>query len=374
VVALEWISRDPAVIVAQLQNALREGGCAAVICNTVGRSQEVYRAVRDAGLVAPHDLILFHARTPFAWRDEIERRVLSWFGKTGERPHKAIVVATQVIEQSLDLDFDVMISDLAPVDLLLQRAGRLHRHQRPPRPAPVARPRLLVAVDEGEEFPEFGSDAYVYEPYVLLRSLLVLRSRDRLILPQETAGLIEAVYGDAAPVGLSPTWEAKLTEAQRKMAREDDKEVFEARKRLVPLPGDQGLLASANADLEEDAPDVHIAFQALTRLAEPSVSLVCLHAVAGGMNTEPDGSGQAVRLDEKPDVELTGHLARHTVSVSHRGVFDYFMGQKPPSGWSEHPLLRDHRVAKFANGVYPLPGTKYTLRLSRELGLEILKE
>ena len=153
VVALEWISRDPAAIVTQLRDALREGGCAAVICNTVGRSQEVYRAVRDAGLVAPGDLILFHARTPFAWRDQIEKDVLSRFGKGGERPQKAIVVATQVIEQSLDLDFDVMISDLAPVDLLLQRAGRLHRHPRPPRPAPVAAPRLLVAVDEGEDLP-----------------------------------------------------------------------------------------------------------------------------------------------------------------------------------------------------------------------------
>ena len=146
VMALEWIARDPAAIVAQLRDALRKGGYAAVICNTVARSQEIYRAVRDADLVPEDDLILFHARTPFAWRDQIEKEVLSRFGKAGERP-KAIVVATQVIEQSLDLDFDVMISDLAPVDLLLQRAGRLHRHPRPSRPAPVAAPRLLVAVD-----------------------------------------------------------------------------------------------------------------------------------------------------------------------------------------------------------------------------------
>ena len=136
--------------------------------------------------------------------------------QAGERPQKAIVVATQVIEQSLDLDFDVMISDLAPVDLLLQRAGRLQRHSRPPRPAPVAVPRLLVAVDEGEIFPDFGNDAYVYEPYILLRSLLALQGRDRLTLPQETAGLIEAVYEDAALTGLSPAWEAKLAEAQQK--------------------------------------------------------------------------------------------------------------------------------------------------------------
>ena len=79
-------------------------------------------------------------------------------------------------------------------------------------------------------------------------------------------------------------------------------------------------------------------------------------------------------LNQKPDGELTGHLARHTVSLTHRGVFKYYLKQEVPSGWREHPLLSDHRVAIFTDGVCPLPGTKYTLRLSRELGLEILKD
>lgn len=371
---LDWIRRDPAAIVAQLREALREGGCAAVICNTVARSQEVYRAVQDAKLVAPDELMLFHARTPLAWRDGIEKEVLSRFGKDGKRPHKAIIIATQVIEQSLDLDFDVMISDLAPVDLLLQRAGRLHRHARLNRPAPVATPRLVVAVDDGEEFPEFGNDAYVYEPYVLLRSLLALAGRDHLTLPEETSELIEAVYSDSTPDGLSPAWATRLAEAKQKMARGDDKDIFEARKRLIPPPDDASLLSSLNADLEEDAPAVHATFQALTRLGEPGISLVCLHAVGGALNTEPDGTGQAVKLDVRPDAELTGHLARHVVALTQRGIFDYYLSQEPPSGWREHPLLHDHRAAVFSDGLCPLPGTKYTLRLSRELGLEILED
>ncbi|MBM4456786.1 MAG: CRISPR-associated helicase Cas3' [Chloroflexi bacterium] len=373
-VALEWIRRDPVGIVARLQDALREGGCAAVICNTVARSQEVYRAVCDAKLVEEGDLILFHARTPFAWRDQTEREVLGRFGKGGKRPQKAVVVATQVIEQSLDLDFDMMISDLAPVDLLLQRAGRLHRHPRPYRPAPVAAARLLVAVDEAEEFPEFGSDAYVYESYVLLRSLLALQGRDRLILPQEEpSDLIEAVYGEKVPDGLSPSWAAKLAQTRQKMTRGDDKEVFEARKRLIRAPHDERLLVDSNADLEEDAPAVNETFQALTRLGDPSIDVVCLHAVGADLNTEPNGTGKAVKLEQKPDVELTGHLARHTVSLSQRSIFEYYLKQEVPSGWREHSLLNNHRVAIFVNGSCPLAGTPYTLRLSRDLGLEILK-
>ncbi|NAV74017.1 hypothetical protein FGF91_24510, partial [Salmonella sp. zj-f60] len=69
---------------------------------------------------------------PLEERLERERTVLAKFGKQGQRPQKAVLVATQVVEQSLDLDFDVMFTDLAPVDLVLQRAGRLHRHERDP--------------------------------------------------------------------------------------------------------------------------------------------------------------------------------------------------------------------------------------------------
>jgi CRISPR-associated endonuclease/helicase Cas3 len=285
-----------------------------------------------------------------------------------------VVVATQFIEQSLDLDFDVMISDLAPIDLLLQRAGRLHRHSRSSRPAPLQISHLFVAVDEDEEFPEFGSDTFVYESYILLRSLLTLRPRSELQLPKDTAGLIEFVYSDTLPEGLSPQWRARLATARQKMVREEDEMVFEARKRLVPLPSFEGLLTSLNADLEEDAPAVNEAFQALTRLGRPSVSLVCLHAHDGGLTTEPTGAGQPINLDQKPDTWLTGVLARCTVSVSHRAVFDHFTALEAPLGWREHPLLRDHRAVVFADGLCPLPDSRYTLRLSCEMGLEILKD
>lgn len=373
IVMLDWLARDPAGIVEQLRNTLRDGGCAAVICNTVNRSQQVYRAVSEAKLVAPEDLILFHARTPFAWRDVTEKEVLARFGKNGERPQKSIVIATQVIEQSLDLDFDVMISDLAPVDLLIQRAGRLHRHTRLTRPASLIAPRLLLATDEDEEFPQFGDDAYVYEPYVLLRSYLALRGRDRLNLPQETSELIEFVYGDETDENLPSIWKARLTSTKEMMMRHVDRDVFEARKRLIAVPMDERLLANPAINLEEDATAIHQAFQALTRLSDPSVSLACLHEIKGSLNTEPDGSGQTIKLDVKPDNLLTGHLAQHTITLAHRGLFKYYSAQEAPDGWREHSLLHDHRVAVFSQGICELPGTSYTLRLTRELGLEVLK-
>ena len=354
------------------------GGCAAVICNTVSRTQRVYQAIQDAAIVPEPDLTLFHARFPFAWRDQIEQRVLDDFGKEGQRPHKAILVATQVIEQSLDLDFDLMISDLAPVDLILQRAGRLHRHDRDRRPTPLAAPRLVLAQPAGQDgLPDFENDAWIYEPYVLLRSYLALRGRTRLTLPSETKQLIDAVYGKESDLHadeMPPAFGAALEQARAEMDKNRHKEHDEARQRLVAAPDNRRLMHISEAFLEEDRPELHRFLQALTRLIPPTISLVCLHRTDGGLTLEPDGSGLAIDLGHYPTPEATEQLARHTVSVSHRGVVHYFLERPVPKGWHDHPLLRDHREAVFMNGICDLEGTSYTLRLSRELGLEIVKE
>ncbi len=369
-VALGWLSRDPLAVVDVLRATLCEGGCAAVICNTIARAQEIYRALEEAQLVPDDALTLFHARYPFGWRDEIERKVLARFGKNGARPERAIVVATQVIEQSLDLDFDVMVSDLAPVDLIVQRAGRLHRHPGRTRPAPVAAPRLYLAVDaSGDAAPDFGRDVSVYTLYLLLRTYLALRGRDHLTLPGDVTTLIEAGYGSELPPDTPPALRAALDAALQRMQQKETKEEHEACKRLVGRPTFDGLLNETTAGLEEDAPDVHAAFQALTRLGPPSISLVCLHQTSAGLNTEPDGSGVSIDLERKPDAETTKALARATLSVSHRELVSHLRAQEPPPTWRKHPLLRDHRVAIFVNGMYTCGS--HTLRLSRELGLQV---
>jgi CRISPR-associated endonuclease/helicase Cas3 len=373
--ALEWIDREPNAIASVLEDALQEGGCAAVICNTVGRAQEVYQTLRGTDFVPQEHLILFHARFPFAWREAIEKEVLARFGKEGDRPRKAIVVATQVIEQSLDLDFDLMVSDLAPVDLILQRAGRLHRHERDGRPARVATPRMLVTrPDMRDGMPAFGRDAWVYEPYVLLRSYLALRDLDQLTLPDDTVSLIESVYGDGPvtadlPAGL----EGALTQALQQMKQHEGKDTWEARTKLIALPEADNLLSKSNLGLAEDSPELHQAFQALTRLGPPSVSLVCLHKVDGELNTEPDGSGLTIDLAQKPNAEATGQLVRSTLAITHRGVVPYFQEQEPPPGWQDHPLLKQYRVAVFADGAYDLATISYALHLDRELGLIVEK-
>ena len=201
-VSIVW--QDRATLPARLAEALAGGGCAVWIVNTVRRAQRTYLdlcKLRDRGLLPPGITVdLLHARFPFDARAVRERRAEESFGPGEEnRPRAAILIGTQVLEQSLDLDFDLMVTEIAPVDLVLQRAGRLHRHKRKrARPSAVKQPALWIMIPEGDERPEgpvFGSSAYVYSEAILLRSWIALRECTEVTLPTDIEPLIEAVYG-----------------------------------------------------------------------------------------------------------------------------------------------------------------------------------
>jgi len=373
---IEWIQHTPESIQATLATALAEGGCAAVICNTVDRAQSLYETLDAAQIVADDDLILFHARYPFGWRDAIEKEVLKRFGKAGPRPHKSIVVATQVIEQSLDLDFDVMISELAPVDLMLQRAGRLHRHPRDKRPQGLVDPKLIIplAMDE-MGLPDFGNDPYIYERYILLRSYLTLKERNMLSLPEETSALIEAVYDDGSACETTSELAALLQEAKDAMDQQRTEDEGEAKSRLVPPPGFEALLNRRNSDLAEDGTEVNRAIQALTRLGPPTVSVVCLHQVGQRLHTEPDGSGVEIDLERMPDAIETKALAQATLTLQ-KWKFDrcFKQGGEKPTSWQEHSLLQDRYLITFNDGEIDLTENGYMLSLFRKTGLKMTKE
>lgn len=384
-VGIEQIRRDPKAIARHLAAELHEGGCAAVICNTVHRAQEVYRAIRDVKIVPEDDLTLFHARFPFGWRAEIEEDVLARFGKPkdGEfKPRrKTIVVATQVIEQSLDLDFDLMISDLAPADLIIQRVGRLHRHSGNDayRPTPLQAPRLLLAmpdVEDGVPNSEPG-DNLIYGKYWLLRSWTALRERSSITTPKETQELIESVYGAESlmPLQQSEAFYRALDDAREKMGSRERKAKSQARSKLIARPDEEFFLEESNAGLEEDNPNLHQYRQAATRLAPPTITLVCLNKTPRGLALDSTQDSATVDLTQEPDREMTQKLLNRKVDVMDYDVVKYFADQQPPSGWRENPWLRYARAVEFSEGgVYQPEGEKWKLRLDRKLGLIIEEE
>ncbi len=372
---IAWsVGRSPDAIAAFLKGELGQGGCAAVICNTVRRAQEVYRAIKNAGIVSDDDLILFHGRFPPVWRKGIEASVLAKFGKGVDRPSKAIVVATQVIEQSLDIDFDVMITDLAPVDLLLQRAGRLHRHKRNER---YGLPRrLVIAEPEKDEngLPRFENDKF-YGEYILLRSYLALREKTAILMPDETPALIEAVYDDEAMLPFpDERWEIanrQYHDAFRNAEREKKRKAG----RFLVLEPSKSRYLEANAGLEEDDPTMHAAFRAQTRDIDLSLTVICFHKKPNGQIGVYNEAGNFVPVDLDGDTSYrqTRLLLQNAVSIQHKGIVFPLLEQKIPDSWQQDASLRYCRYLVFEGGVSrDIAG--YTLTLTPELGLSIIKQ
>jgi CRISPR-associated endonuclease/helicase Cas3 len=186
---------------ARVITAAEAGACVAFVRNSVDEAIAACDRLRAAGL----DPLLFHARFAMCDRQRIEAEVMGLFGPppTDAATRRGrVLVATQVIEQSLDLDFDLMVTDLAPIDLMIQRAGRLCRHERGPRP--IAGPELVVLSADPIADPDkdwanrvLGRGARVYPNHALLwRSARTLFGARGIHTPEGVRALVEAVYGD----------------------------------------------------------------------------------------------------------------------------------------------------------------------------------
>ena len=181
---------DPAAIADAAVSTAREGGCICVLMNTVRQAQAVYVEIRSKW---QDDLLLFHAQFPAGRRAELEEACVQRYGKDkSHRPARSILVATQVVEQSLDVDFDAMITAIAPVDLLIQRMGRVHRHSDTQRPKALSEASVSILVPAGEN--GFGSSRFVY-PECLLKSALRIMEEKRIVrIPEDVAQMVRDGY------------------------------------------------------------------------------------------------------------------------------------------------------------------------------------
>lgn len=362
---------DPANVPGIVRESLPDGGCGVVICNTVSKAQEAFRVLREE--MSDWDVYLFHARFTTARRRKIEEKVLPMFGKDEpHRPPRAILIATQVVEQSLDLDFDWMASDFAPVDLLLQRVGRMWRHDRSHRP--VEKPVLTLLCGGDADRPNFGKSKYVYDEYVLLRSWVSLHNKEAISIPDEIESLVESVYQDVS-ISLQSNLEERLEKARKEFERKKLEDETKAKNVLITYPRRPSIVLSRfNADLADDEdPNVHDSIRAATRLGRPSISLICLDERQGRIypiNGEP---GESVDLASAPDTPTVRRLLESSVSVSNWPLVHALKTPTPencPLAWRRNSHLRHARLAVFHNGVAEISET--TVRLSDDIGLEIL--
>lgn len=197
------VSRLPTAenAVETLAAGARAGAACVWVRNAVDDAIAAVKALRAAGVAAD----LFHARFAMCDRLAVEQRQLERFGKAGAGRRGSVLVATQVVEASLDLDFDVMVSDLAPVGALIQRAGRLWRHMdlRPADARPVPGPHLHVVSPDPADVTDahwlhgvLEAGAWVYATDAQWRTADGLFRAGEIAAPNGLRALIEAVHGE----------------------------------------------------------------------------------------------------------------------------------------------------------------------------------
>ncbi|HLP25954.1 MAG TPA: CRISPR-associated helicase Cas3', partial [Acidobacteriota bacterium] len=270
--------------IAELVTRAEQGQHVLWIRNTVVEAQEAFRWVRGETPVAsaPHEQIalgLLHSRFPLHRRQQLEAL---WLGRLGKHRSAggpgSILIATQVVEQSVDIDLDFIVSDLAPSDMLLQRLGRLWRHPRGARAA--AQPEFWVrlpamsATEPKQLKRQLGRSSRVYAPWVLLRSASVLAARTTITLPTDIRPLLESTY--AAP---RPDEPAAWQELHEDLERE---------KQQLALNAAAAMRVLGRPAAEDDGAE------ALTRRAGAPTTDTLLLAAA---ELQPDGTTRLTALD-----------------------------------------------------------------------------
>lgn len=348
-----------------LEEHLANGGMGLALVNTVQRAQDLYRLFPEGeplereglrvGKRLPNgtEVFLFHARFPADRRQKREDQALEAFGEGGNRGGRKILIATQVAEQSLDLDFDLIATDLAPIDLVLQRAGRLWRHARKSRP--VSAPILLVAGLAGDEPPAFGKPLWweaVYREDILLRTWCLLHTRQAVTLPDEIDTLVQDVYEDqvAIPAFLEERMNKTVVAEGEVIAKRQ-----QAHMAIIGLPDDGSWKAVKDEKGDEDEPGLHRTLVAQTRLGEPSVVVIPLW---------PDDEFNS---DATPGFARAKQWYLRSISLSRKGVVKKLQAQGVSPSWRESSLLRNcFPLLLDAEGRWILDGT---VRLDNDLGL-----
>lgn len=198
----------------------------------------------------------------------MERRCIRLFGKeTSNRPQKAILIATQVAEQSLDVDFDMMMTAIAPIDLLLQRLGREFRHEDTPRPPHITAPHLCVLIPDKPG--DFGPDGFVYPECLLRQSIHLLERYSTIRIPEDLPILVTQGYDPAmAPPEELEHWMEHLMEDQVKAAAGESCLINEPNKGYSPIKEPE---KTQFDDLESSS-----YLSAKTRLGAPAIRIALL--------------------------------------------------------------------------------------------------
>ncbi|MDR2771209.1 MAG: CRISPR-associated helicase Cas3' [Clostridiales Family XIII bacterium] len=327
-----------AAVCEKLDELLADGGCAGIIINTVARAQEMAKALFER--FGGDCVLLLHAGFISLDRSVKEAYLLKSLGPhgTAERRGKLIAVGTQVIEQSLDISFDVLFTEICPMDLLLQRIGRLHRHRRA-RPArlefPLCHVRGCNAFD--------GGSTAVYGKYALMTTRYLLS--DSLCLPEDISRLVRAAYGGNVEAPEEERAEYKAAKEEHE-ERIKSKTIRAERFQLTdPTTGESDLTGASDGEAPGESDE------ATVRDSGHSIEVILLRQVDEVYRLLPwiDG-GKALPAQSAPDLDAAFTLAGCKVRLpwvfSESSAFDRTICELKEGGkalreaWKSSPWLR----------------------------------
>lgn len=296
-------------LVSQLGKLTAGGACCGIIVNTVRVAQDFAREITEA--LPEADVLLLHSRFIATDRAEKETVLLQRAGKksTAQSRSGLIVVGTQVLEQSLDIDFDVLFTQLCPMDLLLQRLGRLFRHDRM---RPALCNKAICYILDGNREPDEGSRA-VYGDWLLLRTGEFLPTV--VHIPDSIPELVQATYQAPEDLELSDERHRKAWEAHDKVVR--GKKQKAGNYRIAPPQINDGRRAATidgwlNADLTDGARG-----EAAVRDGEPNIAVIVMQKHADGRVTflPWQEGGREVDAGHMPDDETARQIARQKLML-----------------------------------------------------------
>jgi CRISPR-associated endonuclease/helicase Cas3 len=353
---------DTEPVINEIIDAARSGATVCWIRNTVADAVEAYEALQGRLPASDSQVMLFHARFAAGHRLDRELEVLACFGKDTDPDVRKgkVLVATQVVEQSLDLDFDFMVSDLAPIDLLIQRAGRVHRHSRSFR-GNRTEPALWVLCppvtdSPGEKwFSDFLPGAsYVYPDHgKLWRTARLIAHRGGWTMPDHARELIEGVYNDDRAETLPDDFETNQLKCDGETLAAISRGKFNALDVGLGYGGAQTLPFS-----DSKAP---------TRLGEPSVTFRLAERRGDLIKPLCEAERHSWALSEIQVRE--SKIAASAETDEDKALAAVTMSDK--GKWSELIILNPEDETTWAGTALKYDGSRVSLTYSLQTGLHI---
>ncbi|MDO4466871.1 MAG: CRISPR-associated helicase Cas3' [Bacillota bacterium] len=335
-VKVDTNTRDIEQVCQLLNNQLMDGGCAGIFLNTVKRAQEYANRLEKE--FPDKKVILLHSRFLAPERIQKEKELLEHLGKKSRKRERdnVILVGTQVIEQSLDFDVDLMITDLCPMDLLLQRMGRLHRHSihNAERPILLNQAKCYV-LGTGDNFEK--DSVSIYGEYLLLRTQYFLK--DQLRLPDDISEIVQKVYDEKYSLQPEPSRYQKAKDDERiKIAElKQDADAY----RIKP-PGN---LKTINRLLDDNviSDDTHA--QAQVRAGEQSMELLVLFQKGECLTRRPWICSDSYSVECCPNEEESRLIANERIRIplwASKTVEEEML--QIPDSWNKSVWLRKQKL------------------------------